>query len=83
MSAREQARNAAKADDFDHFGVSNTGHHRMRGADIASDIWEPLLRDLFDMLTRMILTGEDDENWTDDDDDRLNDVYERARQALR
>jgi hypothetical protein len=43
---RDQVRAEAKADRWDRFGLSNTGHHRMRGADIASDEWEPLLRDV-------------------------------------
>jgi hypothetical protein len=79
---RDQAREAARADTYwDSRGMSNTGHHRMAGSDISSDHWEPLTRDLFNIVRHMIVTP--DEEWTDEDDERLDEVFNRAMEALR
>lgn len=80
MTARDQSRHFASfMENVKNYGDVVTFRDV---ADGVSDIWEPLLRDLFDVVTRMIVTGEDDESWTDADDDRLNEVYDRTREAL-
>lgn len=51
---RERAREYAKSDvTWDYYGVSNTGHHRMAGADAASEMWEELLRKLLDAMDEL------------------------------
>lgn len=51
-SAREEARQAAKTEPIKFYGTgeSNAQLYKMAGADAASDVWAPLLKEAHDWI---------------------------------
>jgi hypothetical protein len=68
VSAREQAREAA---------IERVNEYAGDAADAASDVWEPIVRELLEAIDRETLTGSGRSWWT-----TTRVTYQKAKEAL-
>lgn len=73
-TAREQTRKAVSA----HWHGSSLTRHPQQMADAASDVWEPIVKDLL-RVVHLLCTKDE---FTEEEDDLLDDTYARAKEAL-